>query len=98
MGDCAFIFNSVYNSELTMRNLPTLTTLTAEGSHPFTFQYPQHIVLENMPNLASVTLPNEAFEGQEVVSFNNIGVLAGRFEGRVNHYGRSQRRQRCSIM
>ena len=28
-----------------------------------------------MPNLASVTLPNEAVEGQEVVSFNSPSIL-----------------------
>ncbi|KAK8829644.1 hypothetical protein WA556_005561, partial [Blastocystis sp. ATCC 50177/Nand II] len=56
LGEDAFRFTNDDSTELIMRNLPKLTSLTSEGSNSWTFQYPRSITLEDMPSLTTVTL------------------------------------------
>ncbi|KAM7454940.1 hypothetical protein BLSTO_04300 [Blastocystis sp. subtype 1] len=74
LGDYAFCFKYDDDStELIMRNLPKLTTLTSV-EHSRTFKYPRSIILEDMPSLTTVTLPH-AFEEKYKLSHNNVGEL-----------------------
>ncbi|KAM7454400.1 hypothetical protein BLSTO_04843 [Blastocystis sp. subtype 1] len=77
LGGGAFCFKQFdESSELIMRSLPKLTTLTTPGNSG-TFSNPRIITLENMPSLTTVTLPL-AFECRNELSYKNIGKL-------VNH-------------
>ncbi|KAK8817897.1 hypothetical protein WA577_005799, partial [Blastocystis sp. JDR] len=60
-GKDAFWFKLFDDStELIMRNLPKLTTLTTRVDYSFTFHYPRSITLENMPSLIVVILNKES--------------------------------------
>ncbi|KAK8816657.1 hypothetical protein WA577_002003, partial [Blastocystis sp. JDR] len=74
LGSNAFQFKDNESSELIMRNLPILTTLTTKETYSSAFRYPTHIILEDMPSLNTVVLPH-AFEQRNQLSFNNIGKL-----------------------
>ncbi|KAK8833095.1 hypothetical protein WA577_006138, partial [Blastocystis sp. JDR] len=79
LGDSAFqLYSNVESSTLVMRNLPKLTSLTTT-SDSYSFRYPRHITLYDIPALTNVTLPN-AFRYKNDVSTNcNIGKLADLF-------------------
>ncbi|KAK8833530.1 hypothetical protein WA577_006674, partial [Blastocystis sp. JDR] len=49
LGEFAFMFTHDESTELIMRNLPKLTTLTTEGDDSYTFYYPRSITLEGIP-------------------------------------------------
>ncbi|KAK8821392.1 hypothetical protein WA577_006690, partial [Blastocystis sp. JDR] len=74
LGKHAFWFKYDDDStELIMRNLPKLTTLTTEGDYSGTFEYPRHITLQNMPSLTTVTLDKEsAFKYKKTVHTKNM--------------------------
>ncbi|KAM7455485.1 hypothetical protein BLSTO_03759 [Blastocystis sp. subtype 1] len=75
LGNSEFGFKDDDSSELIMRNLPKLTTLTTEGDYSWTFLNPRSITLEDMPSLTTVTLPR-AFEWRNQLSHKNVGELA----------------------
>ncbi|KAK8818134.1 hypothetical protein WA556_005955, partial [Blastocystis sp. ATCC 50177/Nand II] len=73
LGTHAFQFKDDESSELIMRNLPKLTTLTTEGYYSWTFRYPRIITLENMPSLTTVTLnKSRAFTSKKSINTKNI--------------------------
>ncbi|KAK8821903.1 hypothetical protein WA556_002346, partial [Blastocystis sp. ATCC 50177/Nand II] len=60
-GENAFCFNDdEKSSELIMRNLPKLASLTTNAQNGDTFRNPRHITLENMPSL-TIHLPRAFF-------------------------------------
>ncbi|KAK8831399.1 hypothetical protein WA577_000487 [Blastocystis sp. JDR] len=74
LGWSAFRFDDDKSSTLVMRNLPSLTSLTTT-SVSWSFRYPRHITLYDIPALTTVTLP-KAFDYKNDVSTNcNIGEL-----------------------
>ncbi|KAM7455228.1 hypothetical protein BLSTO_04018 [Blastocystis sp. subtype 1] len=74
LGQNTLQFKNDQSTELIMRNMPSLTSLTTiEDS--LSFQYPRSITLENMPSLTNVTLPR-AFERTNVINADNAGELA----------------------
>ncbi|KAK8816579.1 hypothetical protein WA556_001519 [Blastocystis sp. ATCC 50177/Nand II] len=76
LGMSAFRFNAdVESSTLVMRNLPTLTSLTTFRLGSYSFYYPRHITLYDIPALTAVTLPNAFFFKNDVSTNCNIGEL-----------------------
>ncbi|KAK8825254.1 hypothetical protein WA556_006541, partial [Blastocystis sp. ATCC 50177/Nand II] len=73
LGIGAFQFNdNDDSSELIMRNLPKLTSLTTEG-YSHTFLNPRIITLEDMPSLTTVRLVKEyAFKFKKTIHTRNI--------------------------
>ncbi|KAM7452979.1 hypothetical protein BLSTO_06280 [Blastocystis sp. subtype 1] len=69
LGEDAFRFNDDESSTLVMRNLPSLTSLTTTTYNSFSFRYPRHITLYDIPALTNVTLPY-AFKYKNDVSTN----------------------------
>ncbi|KAK8811694.1 hypothetical protein WA556_000633 [Blastocystis sp. ATCC 50177/Nand II] len=70
LGWNAFQFGDDASSTLVMRNLPTLTSLTTT-SYSWSFYYPRHITLYDIPALTTVDLPI-AFYYKDDVSTNCI--------------------------
>ncbi|KAK8831503.1 hypothetical protein WA577_000588, partial [Blastocystis sp. JDR] len=73
LGYSAFHFKDDDSSELTMRNLPKLTSLTTVKNSE-SFSLPCSITLEDIPSLTTVSLPH-AFECRNQLSYKNIGKL-----------------------
>ncbi|KAM7455195.1 hypothetical protein BLSTO_04052 [Blastocystis sp. subtype 1] len=77
LGENAFQFDSDYeHSLLIMDNLHSLVNITSVGEHPTAFMYPRHIILKSMPSLTTVALPENAFQYNDDLHYNNIGELA----------------------
>ena len=76
LGWNAFHFNDVESSTLVMRNLPKLTSLTTTTLiNSYSFYYPHHITLYDIPVLTTVTLPKAFYYKDDVSTNCNIGEL-----------------------
>ncbi|KAK8813599.1 hypothetical protein WA556_000175, partial [Blastocystis sp. ATCC 50177/Nand II] len=73
LGNHALRFNQNASSDLIMRNLPRLSTLTTEEESA-SFCLPHHAILEDMPSLTRVSLP-EAFIDRHDLQYKNVGEL-----------------------
>ncbi|KAK8826863.1 hypothetical protein WA556_004450 [Blastocystis sp. ATCC 50177/Nand II] len=88
----AFSFKDNSDStQLIMRNLPKLTTLTASTSdlvcYASSFMYPSSITLEDMPSLTTVTLDeSQAFKYKKTIHTKNITPALERYLSEENHF------------
>ncbi|KAK8813716.1 hypothetical protein WA556_000288 [Blastocystis sp. ATCC 50177/Nand II] len=76
LGDYAldFVDDDDNSSELIMRNLPKLTTITTEGKSSGAFYYLSSITLENIPSLTEISLSDHALKEKKHVSITGSPI------------------------